>query len=348
VSVFATRRGRAAALAGDRAFVTRDLAAIRYLSGFSGSNATMVLSGYGGTLITDGRYQDQAREETDGVAIVIERDAMAAVLAMQLTALDVDPQMAVHEVEVLRSAGLHVQVAGRWLRDLRTTKDEGELASLERACDITSRALAALATELSVGQSEVAIARRLETLFADLGADDRAFRTIVASGPNAAIPHHQPTNRVLQVGDLVVVDCGALVDGYHADMTRTFCVAAEPTPWQREVHGVVLAAQQAGIAAAMPGASAREVDQATRAVIDAAGFGGAFTHGTGHGVGLQIHEPPMITPGSADNISAGSPITVEPGIYVPGRGGVRIEDTIVVGSPARVLTKASGDLMVVG
>lgn len=346
--MFAARRERAVALAGERAFVTRDLAAIRYLSGFTGSNATMVLSRGEGTLITDGRYQDQAHQETDGVAIVIERNAMAAVLGLQLTALEVDPQLSVQDVEALRSAGVDVRVAGAWLRDLRTIKDEGELANLERACDITARALAALATELSVGQSEVAIARRLETLFADLGAEDRAFRTIVASGPHAAIPHHQPTTRVLQVGDLVVVDCGALVDGYHADMTRTFCVAAEPTPWQRDVHGVVLAAQRAGIAAAVPGATAREVDEAARTVIDAAGFGSAFTHGTGHGVGLQIHEPPMITPGSADNISAGSPITVEPGIYVPGRGGVRIEDTIVVGSPARVLTNVPRDLMVVG
>lgn len=346
--MFTARRERAVALAGDRVFVTRDLASIQYLSGFSGSNATMVLSRGGGTLITDGRYQDQAREETDGVAIVIERDAMAAVLALEVTAVDVDPQMTVRDVEALRSAGVDVREAGSWLRDLRMIKDAGELANLERACDITARALTALATELAVGQSEVAIARRLETLFADLGADDRAFRTIVASGPNAAIPHHQPTTRALQAGDLVVIDCGALVEGYHADMTRTFCVAAEPSRWQRDVHDVVLAAQQSGIAAAVPGASAGEVDEAARTVIAAAGFVSAFTHGTGHGVGLQIHEPPMITPGSADSISAGSPITVEPGIYVPGRGGVRIEDTIVVGSPARVLTNAPRDLMVVG
>jgi Xaa-Pro aminopeptidase len=125
-------------------------------------------------------------------------------------------------------------------------------------------------------------------------------------------------------------------------------VGAEPLPWQQEIHDVVRQAQQAGIRAAVPGASARDVDNAARSVIASAGFGDAFTHGTGHGVGLQIHEPPMLTQGSVDNISAGSPITIEPGIYLPGRGGVRIEDTIVVGDPARVFTEAPRDLIVVG
>lgn len=348
MSVFARRRERARALVGAGSFLTRDLPVIRYLSGFSGSNATLLVSDNGATLITDGRYTDQARTETDGVAIVIERDAMAAIIALRPGPIGVDPALSVDDVERLRRANIDLQVMGPVLRELRAVKDHHELELLARACEITARALGALVESLSVGDSEVGIARRIESLFADLGADDRAFPTIVAAGPNSAIPHHRPSARPLQAGDLLVIDCGALVDGYHADMSRTFVVGAEPLPWQWEIHSVVRQAQVAGIEAAVPGVSARDVDHAARSVISAAGFADAFTHGTGHGVGLQIHEPPMITQGSVDSISADSPITVEPGIYLPGRGGVRIEDTIVVGDPARVLTEAPRDLIVVG
>lgn len=348
MSAYVARREHARSLVGDRAFLTRDLPTIRYLSGFSGSNATLLMSGGSSTLITDGRYQDQARSETENVAIVIERDAMAAVLALRPTPIAVDPSMPVGDVDRLRHEGIDIALVGPVLRDLRTVKDSRELAVLAEACAITASALETLATEISIGDSEIRVARRLESLFADIGADDRAFRTIVAAGPHAAVPHHQPTLRALQQGDLLIIDCGALVDGYHADMTRTFVVGAEPLPWQQEIHDVVRQAQQAGIRAAVPGAAAREVDNAARLVIASAGFGDAFTHGTGHGVGLQIHEPPMLTAGSVDSISAGSPITIEPGIYLPGRGGVRIEDTIVVGDSTRVLTEAPRDLIVVG
>lgn len=348
MNVFEGRRERARTLVADRAFVSRDLPTIRYLTGFSGSNATLLLSADVATLITDGRYTEQARLETDDVAIVIERDAMSAILNLRPDGVAVDPALSVEDVERLRRANVDVQVLGPVLRELRAVKDHHEIALLTRACEITSRALESLAETLSVGDIEVRIARQIESLFADLGADDRAFPTIVASGPNSAIPHHRPGTRPLQPGDLLVIDCGAMVEGYHADMSRTFVVGAEPSPWQREIHSLVREAQVAGIEAAVPGVSARDVDHAARSVIAAAGFGDAFTHGTGHGVGLQIHEPPMVTHGSVDNISADSPITVEPGIYLPGRGGVRIEDTIVVGDPAHVLTQAPRDLIVVG
>ena len=348
MSVFTERRERARVLVGDRSFLTRDLPTIRYLTGFSGSNATLLITADGATLITDGRYTDQAQMETDEIAIVIERDAMAAILTLRPGPVGVDPALSVDEVERLRRANVDVQVLGPLVREMRAAKDHREIELLARACEITARAMQAVVESLSVGDSEVRIARRIESLFADLGADDRAFATIVAAGPHSAVPHHRPGARPLQEGDLLVIDCGALVDGYHADMSRTFVVGVEPEPWQREIHEVVRQAQQAGIKAAVPGVSAREVDNAARSFIAAAGFGDAFTHGTGHGVGLLIHEPPMITQGSVDSISADSPITVEPGIYLPGRGGVRIEDTIVVGNPARVLTEAPRDLIVVG
>ncbi|MDA2988508.1 MAG: aminopeptidase P family protein [Actinomycetota bacterium] len=348
MSAYAGRRERSRELLGDEAFLTRDLPTIRYLTGFSGSNATLLMNGPISTLITDGRYKDQARSETQDASIVIDRDAISVVLAMRLASINVDPSMPVGDVDRLRHEGIDIGLVGPSLRDLRSVKDPQELAVLAEACAITAHALEALATVISIGDSEIQLARRLESLFANGGADDRAFRTIVAAGPHSAVPHHQPTTRALQAGDLLVIDCGALVDGYHADMTRTFVVGAEPLPWQQEIHDVVLRAQQAGIRAAAPGVTARDVDNAARSVIASAGFGDAFTHGTGHGVGLQIHEPPMLTHSSADSISAGSPITIEPGIYLPGRGGVRIEDTIVVGDQTRVLTEAPRDLIVVG
>lgn len=348
----AERRERVRNGLGDRAFLTRDLPTIRYLTGFSGSNGTLLVAGGTTVLITDGRYQDQARLETDDVTIVIERDAMAAVVAAVVALrpgpLSVDAAFSISDAERLRESGIEVMPVGSFIREVRAVKDSREIEALARACSITARALHALTTDIAVGESEVQVARRLEGLFGDFGADDRAFSTIVAAGPNSAIPHHRPTTRALHKGDLLVIDCGAMVDGYHADMTRTYVVGVEPLPWQQEIHEIVQEAQQAAMSAATAGARACDVDGAARAVIAAAGFGDAFIHGTGHGVGLQIHEPPMLTPGSADSISAGSPITIEPGIYLPGRGGVRIEDTIVVGDPSRVLTDAPRDLMVVG
>lgn len=330
------------------AFVTCDLPTVHYLTGFTGSNATLLVAQQETTLITDGRYRDQATSQTEGVSVRIERDAMSAVVQLTRGPVCVDPSLPIVDVDHLRGAGIDLRVADDSLMQLRQVKDPQELALLAKACAITAQALGALVESISVGDTEVLIARRLETLFAEFGADDRAFPTIVASGPHSAIPHHQPTTTPVQPGDLLIIDCGAMVDGYHADMTRTFIVAADPQPWQREIHRVVLAAQQAGIAAAVPGATARNVDAAARSVIAAAGFGDAFIHGTGHGVGLRIHEPPMVLATSADTISADSPITIEPGIYLPGRGGVRIEDTLVVTDTTRVLTDAPRDLIVVG
>jgi Xaa-Pro aminopeptidase len=332
----------------DTHYLTRDLPSVRYLTGFSGSNAALLLSEEASVLITDSRYRDQAVSETDGVDIHVDRDAMAPVIERRLTSVVVDPTLSIADVDRLRDAGISVSQVGSALREARMIKDAVELQQLERACSITARALQALLTAVQAGDTEIQIARRLEGLFAEFGADDRAFPSIVASGPNSAVPHHRPTDRALQPGDLVIVDCGALVGGYHADMTRTFVVARDPAPWQWRIHEVVAAAQQAALAAAQPGVTGREVDRVARSVIAEAGFAEGFLHGTGHGVGLQIHEPPMLVATSADTIVADSPMTIEPGIYLPGRGGVRLEDTIVVGSPPRVLTDAPRDLIVVG
>jgi Xaa-Pro aminopeptidase len=173
------------------------------------------------------------------------------------------------------------------------------------------------------------VSRELEALMLDHGADGISFETIVAAGPNSAIPHHRPTDAVLATGDFVKIDFGALVAGYHSDMTRTF-VLESADDWQREIYALVAEAQKAGREALRPGADLREVDAAARQMIADAGYGDHFGHGLGHGVGLQIHEAPGIGATSAGTLLAGSVVTVEPGVYLPGRGGVRIEDTLAV------------------
>jgi Xaa-Pro aminopeptidase len=181
----------------------------------------------------------------------------------------------------------------------------------------------------------------------ELGADGASFDTIVASGPNSAIPHHRPTDREIERGDLLKIDFGALYQGYHADCTRTVVVGREPESWQREIYEVVHRAQHAGRQALDVGRDVREVDRSARSVVASAGYADQFSHGLGHGVGLEIHEAPMLGPTAAGRLADRTPVTVEPGVYLPGRGGVRIEDTLVVrdGAPD-LLTTTPKDLRV--
>ncbi len=257
--------------------------------------------------------------------------------------------MPVGDVEHLRDVHGLVEVCDGFVEQLRRIKEPDELAALERASAVTAQAFGALADEIRVGDTELGLARRLEQLFGEFGAEDRAFDSIVGSGPHSAIPHHEPGLRRLEVGDLLVIDAGARVEGYHADMTRTFVVGAPPTEWQAEIHAAVARAQRAAALACMTGAQARDVDAVARGIVDAAGFADAFTHGLGHGVGLQIHEAPIIGARSTGTLESDMAITVEPGVYLTGRGGVRIEDTLVVADAGpRILTEASRDLVVVG
>jgi Xaa-Pro aminopeptidase len=181
----------------------------------------------------------------------------------------------------------------------------------------------------------------------DHGAEALSFTTIVATGPNTAIPHHQPTDRPVAAGELLKIDFGALYGGYHSDCTRTVVVGAEPAAWQSELHQLVREAQRAGRHALAPGAEAKDVDAAAREVIEAAGYGDQFPHGLGHGVGLEIHEAPLMGYTADARLADRTPVTVEPGVYLPDRGGVRIEDTLVVreGGP-ELLTTAPKDLLV--
>jgi Xaa-Pro aminopeptidase len=226
------------------------------------------------------------------------------------------------------------------VESLREVKDDGEVARIAAACAIADAALAEVRPLLADHPTERVFGLELDGAMRRRGADDVSFETIVASGPNGAKPHARPGRRRIVDGDLVVLDFGALVDGYHSDMTRTVAVG-EPSPTQQRMLEVVAASQRAGVAAVAPGVACTEVDRACRELIAEAGWGDAFIHGTGHGVGLDIHEDPRVSYNGTGTLQPGHVVTVEPGVYLPEHGGVRIEDTVVVTrTGCRVLTAA--------
>ena len=350
----AGRRDRLRALLAEldveAALVTR-LVTVRYLSGFSGSNGALLVRRDGRDLIaTDGRYTAQVAAQVPDVEAVIER-AVAPVLAGRAAAGRLafeahDVTVEAYDVIADAAAGAELVRLGAAVEALRTVKDEDEIALLREACAVADRAFAELAGTLRPGRTERDVAHELEDRMRAHGAAAPSFETIVASGPNSAVPHHRPTERVLERGDFVKLDFGALVAGYHSDMTRTV-VLGEPADWQRDVYELVASAQAAGRRALTPGADVQQVDAAARAVIDAAGHGADYPHGLGHGVGLEIHEAPTLGTTATGTLGERMPVTVEPGVYLVGRGGVRIEDTLVVRPDGpELLTTTTKDLLV--
>ena len=321
------------------ALLISNLVNIRWLTSFTGSRALLVVAEAGSTLITDARYGAQAEAELDSAGVVVDvaitlddgAAVAAAVAGADRVGLEADDitwnhQRQIDETwlpacEVVPTTGL--------VAKLRRRKDAGELARIEAAAGIADEAVASVAPLLLDGREEREIALQLDSTMRALGATGPAFETIVAAGPNAALPHVRPTTRVIEVADLVIVDVGAVVDGYHSDMTRTWS-CGEADDFQEEIWQTVVAAQEQGVAAVGPGVPAKTIDAACREVIGAAGWGESFIHGTGHGVGLEIHEEPWLGARTEGPLEVGDVITVEPGIYVPGRAGVRIEDTVVV------------------
>ena len=361
MSAAAVRRDRLRAAARatglDAVLVTR-LVNVRYLTGFTGSNGGLLVPADADrpeVLCTDGRYTVQAGEQAPDVELLVERDSAVALAARAAKdgyrALGIET----HDVTVdlraslAEAAGTEPVSVRRAVEQLRAVKDDTEVALLREACAIADRALADLvaAGGLRPGRTEREVGRELDARMLDHGADAASFETIVATGPNSAIPHHRPAGRELAAGDLVKLDFGAEYGGYHSDMTRTF-VLGRPADWQREVYELVHTAQAAGRAALRVGAEVRSIDAAARDLIAAAGRGGQFGHGLGHGVGLEIHEAPALSPLGAGTLADRMTVTVEPGVYLPGRGGVRIEDTLVVreGAEPELLTLSSKDLTV--
>jgi Xaa-Pro aminopeptidase len=340
----AARRARAqrkiAESGADAALITSK-PNVRYLSGLASSNAAMLVPASGpSVLATDSRYAETAARLCPDLEIVTERQVeralatLAAKLGLHTLGFEAQ-EMTVERNTALADLpdGPGLVPLGYLVEDLRMIKDDTEIELLASACAITTEAFAAVLPEVGPDRTERDLAVLLERAMIDLGADGVAFDTIVASGPNGAIPHHSPGDRAFRLGDLITIDCGAQVGGYHADMTRTVALGA-PAAWQREIYELVAAAQLAGIRAAVPGADIEAVDASARDLIAGAGHADHFGHGLGHGVGLEVHEAPLMGPGRTGKLVDRVPVTVEPGIYLPGRGGVRIEDTLVVRSAA--------------
>jgi len=354
-------QAKIAALEAEAALITSP-PNVRYLTGLVSSNAALLLPAEGrGVLATDSRYEDVARRDGTDLDLVIDRfiePALARLAADRgVVTLAFEAQdMTVERYEDLASldGGPALLVPlGRAVEELRMVKDEDEIALLARACAITSDALTAVLPGMRPGQTEREFAILLERAMIDLGAEALAFDSIVASGPNGAIPHHHPGERPFAVGDLITIDCGARFAGYHADMTRTVALG-EPADWQRDIYEIVATAQRAGVEAVTVGADVSDVDAAARDLIAAAGHDEHFQHGLGHGVGLEVHEAPTIGYARTGTLGDRVPVTVEPGIYLPGRGGVRIEDTLVVrtstgagaAGPHEMLTTMTRELLV--
>ena len=320
-------------------FVVVDLSSVRWLTGFTGSNGLVVVTADQVLLATDGRYATQApaQLESAGADAIIRIDndltaSGASILAGGRVALESD---------VVTWAGQQrwgdtvdaelVPVAGL-LRELRSVKDHAELARIERAAAIADLALAATEPLRVPGTTERELGLALDDTMRAEGASGPAYETIVASGPNAALPHARPSDRVFEAGDLLIIDVGALVDGYRSDMTRTFVIGGPgaATDVAREILPLVTEAQACGVATVAPGVEAKAIDGACRSHITDAGHGPHFSHGTGHGVGIDIHELPAVRADNTAILQAGQVLTVEPGVYLPGVGGVRVEDLVVV------------------
>jgi len=340
------------------ALLVSDPLDVRYLTGFRGEDAVLLVTAAEALLCTDSRFWAQVREEVvvAGLSELRDDDLLAhaagevARLAGAGARLGYQGGHLRHaEFRRLRRAhrgGLR-DVGGRVTR-LRAVKDAAEVAALRQAAAVTDAALQAVVGRGLAGRRERDVAWDLVSEYHRLGAEGEAFPAIVAGGAHGAQAHAIPGERVLARGDLVVIDTGARVDGYCADITRTYAVG-EPGEEARRVYDVVLAAQRAGLAAVRAGAHGRDdVDAAARAVVVAAGYGETFGHGTGHGVGLEVHEAPALGRRHGDRLEAGMVCTVEPGVYLEGRFGVRIEDTVLVTADGcEPLTRTPKELTVV-
>ncbi|WP_067489992.1 M24 family metallopeptidase [Actinomadura hibisca] len=351
------RRDRLAALVADNgadALLVTRLVNVRYLTGLDSSNAALLVRADGpAVLATDARYGGMAAQVCPELEVIVARPTAESLVTLAADAGVARLGFEAHDLTVEKHAalaamdgGIAFMPLGHPVEELRRVKDEHEITLLAEACAITDRAFDAVLPTLRPGLTEREIAVALERHMVDFGAEGVAFASIVASGPNGAIPHHHPGGRAVAAGDLVTMDFGARYGGYHADMTRTVAIG-EPAAWQREIYELVRRAQQAAIDAAVPGADTAAVDAAARDLIKAAGHGDDFPHGLGHGVGLEIHEAPLMGYDRTGKLRDRVPITAEPGVYLTGRGGVRIEDTLVVRAAGpELLTKTTKELLV--
>jgi Xaa-Pro aminopeptidase len=324
--------------AGVDAVLVTNIVNVRYLTGFTGSSALAVLGPGTRAFVTDFRYVERAADEVD--PSYERRRARTDLIESIAEVLPIDPLrlgfeegvVTVREHARLREVlpdRVELVAAGALVEQLRAVKEPEELEAIRAAASLADAALEQLLGQGLGGRTERELARTLDSLMLDLGAESPSFETIVAAGPHGALPHATPRDVEVRRGDMVVIDWGARLGGYCSDCTRTVSVG-DPDPLAREVYELVLRAQLAALDAVRAGASTREVDATARGVIEAAGHAEHFGHGVGHGVGLDVHEAPRVSPRSDQPLQAGNVVTIEPGVYLPGELGVRIEDLVSV------------------
>ncbi|HUE05935.1 MAG TPA: Xaa-Pro peptidase family protein [Acidimicrobiales bacterium] len=344
------------------ALVVTTLPNVRYLSGFAGSAGVLTVTRDRALLTTDGRYRTQSAEQVDKTGAAAQVDITIGPVAEQRKAAQT---LLTDTAGTIARIGLEADQVSwsaqrTWadllgedrlvatsnaVEALREVKDAAEIARMEHAAAIADAALFDTLPLMSQGVTEEHFALELDTAMRRHGAESTAFETIVAAGENSAKPHHHPGSRTIAQGDPVVVDFGATFEGYRSDMTRTFCVNEDPTGELARIFNVVQTSQAAGAKAVKPGISVKEIDDVCRRIIADAGWADRFEHGTGHGVGLDIHEAPTVSQLGTAILAPGFVVTVEPGVYVPGHGGVRVEDTLVVTEDgARALTRFTKDI----
>ncbi len=340
-----------------------NLTSVRYLSGFTGSAGVLLILAKNGHFISDGRYSEQARLQVPDFQVHIDAgtrpggDSGLLGVAQELGLMGPARRLAFEAEHVAVSSfnrwgelfpEIHWVETSAVAAELAMIKDAEELAALGEAVRITDGVFEALLDDIRPGAVERQVAARISYLVKSLGGEADSFEPIVASGRRGALPHARASDKALEQGDLVVLDFGARYAGYHADMTRTVCVS-EATERQREVYDTVLEAQLRGIAAARAGTATADVDAACREYIEAKGFGDYFVHATGHGLGLEVHTPPRLSRQSTEVLAENMAVTVEPGIYIPNWGGVRIEDDVLVGPDGSApLNKSTKELLVLG
>jgi Xaa-Pro aminopeptidase len=361
MSRFEDRAQRLGALLAERghdALLVTDLVNVRYLTGFTGTSGIALVSPQARIFMTDFRYVERAAEE------VPDYDRRRGQADMLASAADVIGELGagleigfddVHlSVRAHRKLSEHLgdraalEPAGGLVEELRAVKDVDEIEAIARATSLADRTYEWLISEHGLaGHTERAVALAMERHVQDLGADGVSFPPIVAAGPNGALPHAEPGRGEIPRDVLVVVDFGAVLDGYCSDCTRTFATG-DVSADALETYELVRSAQAEALEAIVPGADVREVDAVARKRIEAAGKGDLFGHGLGHGVGLEVHEGPRLSPSGEGELASGNVVTVEPGVYVPGSHGVRIEDLVVVGEDGpRILTSVGKQLTVV-
>ena len=345
---------------GIEALLITHLPDVRYLCGFTGSNATLIVTAKKAALFTDGRYTAQARQETQAARVVIaNKSALKEACALLESLLGRKAQAAydpehttISDLALMRSAisggrrrAFFVPLERPIVCELRMVKDEDELKRMMGAAALGNRIFDAVLPHIQSGVPETEIAASLEFFARSMGADGMSFETIVASGPRSALPHGRATSHKTPRNGFVTLDFGVILKGYCSDMTRTVCVG-KPGAAERSAYDAVLEAQEAAVAAVRSGATCGEVDEAARGTLRRAGLAKYFTHSTGHGVGLEIHESPRVAAGQTIELKPGMVITIEPGIYMPGKFGIRIEDMVVVTERgARVLTSVTKALI---